>query len=169
MSTASPHHQKVSPDAMSLGQHLLRQARHGALGVICPHSGGPLVTRISVGTAADGMPVTLISEISQHTNALKANPTCSLLVGEPGGRGDPLTHPRLTLQCTAKPVDKDGLKTLFLEQHPKAKLYYDFSDFLTFRLEVIMAHLNGGFGKAYTLSPFDLDLANCPNETAAPA
>jgi len=158
MSEARPYLLETGETSRSLAQHLLRSARHGALGVLCPDTLTPHVARVSVGTARDGVPVTLISEISLHTGALRRNPACSLLVGEPGGRGNPLTHPRLTLQCSACPADKDDLKQLFLSQHPKATLYYDFSDFIMMRLEVLAAHLNGGFGKAYRLGPDDLDL-----------
>ncbi len=149
---------EAGDDARSLAQHLLRAARHGALGVICPDTKAPHVSRVSVGTAVDGMPVTLVSEISMHTSALRQNPVCSLLVSDPGGRGNPLTHPRLTLLCTAHQTEKESLKSLFLSQHPKATLYYDFSDFILMRLEVSAAHLIGGFGKAYRLSPCDLEL-----------
>ncbi len=158
MSEARPNLLETGETSRSLAQHLLRSARHGALGVLCPDTQTPHVTRVCVGTAPDGMPVTLVSEISLHTDALRKNPACSLLVGEPGGRGNPLTHPRLTLQCSARCADKDALKQLFLSQHPKATLYYDFSDFIMMRLEVLAAHLNGGFGKAYRLAPGDLDV-----------
>jgi len=159
MSDAKSHLLETGEASRSLAQHLLRSARHGALGVICPGTQAPHVTRVSVGTAPDGMPVTLISEISMHTGALKQNPACSLLVGDAGARGDPLTHPRLTLQCVARPTDKAALKSLFLAQHPKATLYYDFSDFIMMRLEVQAGHLNGGFGRAYQISAEDLDLS----------
>ena len=72
---------------------------------------------------------------------MRANPHCSLLLGEPGGKGDPLTHPRLTLQCIAGFVtrpgpDHDALRALYLGQQPKAKLYIDFGDFALVRLTV---------------------------------
>ena len=145
-------------EARAVGQDLLRRARFGSLGVICPETRSPMVTRVSVGTDGDGHPVTLISELSLHSQALIHNNQCSLLIGEPGPRGDPLIHPRLTLQCMAEPADKNDLKPLYLSQHPKATLYFDFSDFLMLRLRVTTAHLNGGFGKAYRLTPSDLRL-----------
>lgn len=150
---------ETDDEARAVGQDLLRRARSGALGVICPDTQSPLVTRVSVATDGDGMPVTLMSEMSLHSQALRENTLCSLLVGEPGQRGDPLIHPRLTLQCRAESVDKEWIKPLYLSQHPKAALYFDFSDFLMLRLYVTGAHLNGGFGKAYSLTPADLRLA----------
>ncbi len=161
MSRQKPMLRETDDEARAVGRDLLRRARFGSLGVICPDSQSPMVTRVSVGTDAGGTPVTLISDLSLHTRALAQNPLCSLLVGEPGTRGDALIHPRLTLQCTAQPVDKDDLKSLYLSQHPKATLYYDFSDFQMLRLAVTAAHLNGGFGKAFSLTPGDLDLADC--------
>jgi len=158
MSKAKRMLRETDDEARAVGQDLLRRARFGALGVICPDTHCPLVTRVSVGTDGDGVPVTLISELSLHSQALRQNTRCSLLVGEPGQRGDPLIHPRLTLQCQAEPVDKVDLKPLYLSQHPKATLYFDFSDFLMMRLRVIGAHLNGGFGKAFRLTPADLRL-----------
>ena len=99
----------------------------------------------------------LVSSLAQHTAALKENPACSLLVGEPEDRGDPLVHPRLTLQCTAAFVPRPGdlhdrLRATYLRQVPKAKLYIDFGDFTLVRLDMTEGFLNGGFGKAFHLT-----------------
>lgn len=120
-----------------------------------------MVTRIAFATDPDGKPITLISDLSHHTAALRSDPTCSLLVGEPGEKGDPLTHPRLTIQATAEFVDRGseehvGLRGAYLSQHPKAKLYIDFADFGFVRFRPTGAYLNGGFGKAFVLTPLDL-------------
>jgi putative heme iron utilization protein len=107
--------------------------------------------------------VSLVSDLSAHTRALKANPLCSLLVGEPGGRGDPLTHPRLTLQGRVRFVRKgaegyDALRARWLEGHRKSTLYVDFADFSFAVIDLEAAHLNGGFGRAFVLTPGDLGL-----------
>jgi len=150
-------------DARALGRALIDGARFGALGVTDPETGAPMVSRVAVATDPGGAPLTLVSDLSHHTVALKADPVCSLLVGEPGARGDPLTHPRLTLQCRARFLrhGQEGHRALrdhYLRQHPKAQLYIDFADFSFARLDVEDAHLNGGFGKAYRLTPADLGL-----------
>lgn len=148
-------------EARALARSLLDGARFGALGVRDPDTGAPMVTRIAVTTAPDGAPLTLISDLSQHTRALRADPTCSLLVGEPGPKGDPLTHPRLTIQAQAAFVDRRSpdhatLRGHYLSLQPKAKLYIDFGDFSLVRLTPTAAYLNGGFGKAFVLTPEDL-------------
>jgi heme iron utilization protein len=143
-------------EARSLARDLIAQARFAALGVIDPDTGAPMVTRIALVPGPDGAPLTLISNLSAHTGALAANPACSLLIGEPGAKGDPLTHPRLTLQARAEQADKAALKGHYLSLYPKAQLYYDFGDFGLIRFAPLAGLLNGGFGKAYRLSPADL-------------
>ncbi len=154
-------------DARALGQALLREARFGALGVIDPATGAPSVTRVAVVPGPDGQPLTLVSDLSTHTGALRANPACSLLLGEPGTRGDPLTHPRITLACRAQFTEHGAegwtaLRAHYLQRAPKAKLYIDFGDFCFVRLAVTDAALNGGFGKAYRLTATDLGLEPAP-------
>ncbi|SFO90495.1 HugZ family protein [Tranquillimonas alkanivorans] len=149
-------------DARALALKLASTSRHAALGTL-DASGAPSVTRIAFARPPDGVPLTLISDLSGHTAALRADPRASLLLGEPGERGDPLTHPRLTLQATARFVDRDGpdhpdLRITYLAQHPKAQLYVDFADFRFVRFDVAAAFLNAGFGKAYRLTPADLGL-----------
>ena len=147
--------QPLDDNARALARRLIDQARFGALAVISPDTGAPSVTRIAVATDPDGAPLTLISTLASHTGALQADPRCSLLLGEPGPRGDPLTHPRLTLDCTAHITDKAPLRDHYLAQHPKAKLYIDSSDFLMVRLDIQSALLNGGFGKAFRMTATD--------------
>lgn len=154
---------ETTDEARALGRALLRKARHGALAVRERDTGVPHVTRVAVGIDPDGRPLTLVSDLSSHTVALQADPVCSLLVGEPGDRGDPLTHPRMTLVCRARFTRQGGpghaqLRDRWLEQHPKSRLYIDFADFSFATLSVSRADLNGGFGKAFMLAPSDLGL-----------
>ena len=145
----------TTPEARAQAQGLLAAARHGALGSLDPATGWPLVTRAAClwdGAAA----LVLVSTLSLHARALLADPRASLLVGEPGPKGDPLAHPRLTLQAVASRADKEALRDAWLARHPKAKLYYGFADFLLLRLDPTHAHLNGGFGQAFRLVPEDL-------------
>lgn len=142
-------------DALALAARLCRDARFGALGVVDPTNGHPSVTRVAV-LWHKGAVLTLISELSSHTKALGEDPRASVLIGEPGPKGDPLTHPRMTLTTVATTANKADLRSVWLEHHPKSQLYYDFADFQMMRLVVEAAALNGGFGKAYQLMPDDL-------------
>ena len=141
--------------ARALVRQLLAEMRHEALAVMHPETGAPYVARVGLiwdGTAA----LTLVSTLSTHTQALLAHPACAVLVGERGAKGDPLTHPRLTLSAQAAQVDKPAHKDIWLAAVPKAKLYYDFTDFVMFRLVPTGIDLNGGFGKAYRLRADEL-------------
>jgi len=142
-------------DARALARGLLAEARFAALGVLDPETGLPHVTRVAV--AMVGVELhTLVSTLSFHTRALQTAPDASLLVGEPQAKGDPLTYPRITLAVRAIEADKNSARDAWLAARPKAKLYYDFTDFMLFRFEVQGAALNGGFGKAYNLQAGDL-------------
>ena len=148
--------------ARQLARDLLDSARFAALAVVLA-DGAPMVTRVAFGRAPEGTPLTLISDLAPHTGALRANPACSLLVGEPGPKGDPLTHPRLTLQAHARFTGKgdaghDALAAHYLRDHPKARLYIGFADFAFALFSVQAGHLNGGFGKAFRLTAADMGL-----------
>lgn len=162
MASDTPHPDPVRPAddaARVLARGVARDARFGALGVIDPATGGPMVTRVAAlwDTGAAGpSALILVSDLSLHTAALGRNPACSLLLGEPRPKGDPLTHPRLTLMAQARPADKAALRAAWLATHPKAALYYDFADFRLLRLVPHSAYLNGGFGRAWRLAPADL-------------
>lgn len=149
--------------ARALGRSLIEAARYGALAALNPETGRPTISRIAVATGPCGHPLTLVSDLSQHTRALRANPLAALLLGEPGSRGDPLTHPRISLDVTAEFVARtdpqhDTLRAHYLRLRPKSRLYVDFADFSFVRLRVVTAALNGGFGKAFALDARDLGL-----------
>ncbi len=146
----------TTPEAIELAQKLCAEARFGALAVLDPGTGAPYVSRVATCTGEENSPVILVSELSHHTKCLIKDPRCSILLGEPG-RGDPLAHPRVTLSCIARRMVKDDpdaetITARFLARHPKAKLYASFADFFFFRLNVLSAALNGGFGKAFNLT-----------------
>ncbi|WP_417424540.1 HugZ family protein [Hoeflea sp.] len=150
--------------ARGLARRLVRGARFAAIAVCEPDTGFPFVSRVLTGIDTDGTPVILISALSTHTAALRADPRASLLFGEPG-KGDPLAHPRITVRTNAEQVSRDDpshqrLRSRFIARHPKATLYVDFGDFAFFRMVPVSASLNGGFGKAYALEAADLLIAS---------
>jgi heme iron utilization protein len=147
--------------ARALAMSLLSSARHAALAVIDPDHGGPAIGRIAFALAQDGAPMTLVSSLSTHAAALIAGTPSAIMLGEPGAKGDPLTHPRLMLRthsrCLASPAGSDAaLRKHWLSRHPKARLYIDFADFSFFAFDILDARLNAGFGKAFRLSKDDL-------------
>lgn len=153
----------VSPaddQARNLAADLLNQ-NHAALSYTDAETGTPGISRIALGRSPDGTPMTLISALAPHFAALRQSPPCALLVGEPGAKGDPLTHPRLMIRASAEflaPAEprRAALRDHWLAGHPKAKLYIDFADFALVLLHPQGALLNAGFGKAFHLATADL-------------
>jgi len=152
---------ETDEEARRMARLLVAEADFGALAVIEPETGMPLVSRIAIGTDDRGAVVSLASDLSFHCKALARDARASILVGEPG-KGDPLAHPRVTLIGRMVKLDnaspeREKLREAWLRRHPKAQLYVDFADFHFYRLELERAHLNGGFGKAYVLKPADFE------------
>ncbi|MFC3612315.1 HugZ family protein [Lutimaribacter marinistellae] len=148
--------------ARAQASSLIDSATYAALAVTDPDNGRPSISRIALATDQRGMPLSLISSLAPHTAALEANPACALLIGEPGDKGDPLTHPRLTLHATARIIARETLDhaellARYLSLRPKAALYADFVDFRFVLFAPEDALLNGGFGKAFRLTAADLD------------
>ena len=136
------------------GKRLLRMARIGALATL--DGGGPLTTVVGVASDWDGAPLFLMSDLARHTRNLADDPRASLLLTSEGGRGDPLNHPRLTLNgVVRRRAGQDG-RDRYARRNPKSKLYIDFADFSLRRLEIETVHFNGGFGRADALTPKDL-------------
>lgn len=120
--------------------------------------GAPFASLVSVATLVDGRPIMLLSSLSAHTQHLRADRRCSLLLVQ-GGKGDPLAHPRLTLTGHAEQLEGEARETArhrFLARQPKARLYVDFPDFGLWRMTLDAAHLNGGFARAARLAGSDL-------------
>ena len=149
--------QPADAEARHLARNLMATARFAALGVIDPETGFPAVSRIALGTRPEGGLCTLVSGLSAHSRALRADPRVSLLVGEPAAKGDPLAHPRLTLLATASPLPRtEALQARWQTDHPKAQLYIDLPDFFFVGFSLRSGLLNGGFGRAFRFGPDDL-------------
>lgn len=151
--------QHPDQDALDTVHEILRTARIAALAVIDADTALPHISRIAFGVDGSGAMITLVSDLARHTARLRAAPDCALLLGPEARKGDPLNSPRLSINCRATRLDKSpALKASWLDSHPKSKLYIDFTDFNFFRFEPITAELNGGFGKAYLITPEALSI-----------
>lgn len=148
---------RQTPTAQTIAEirALIGSARHGALATLRAEDGHPQCTRVGLASLKDGVPIVFVSALAAHTPALLHDKRCSLLLGEPG-KGDPLAHPRATLFCLAREIDRTSLDhqqalQRYLEHHPKAKLYAELPDFRFFALGIKSVSYNGGFGRAYML------------------
>ena len=142
--------------AVADAKRLMRLARLGALATLEPETGAPLTTLVGVASDFDGAPLFLMSTLSRHTRHLTNDPRASLLLTEEPERGDPLNHPRITLNGRIERTDARSARTRYLQRNPKARLYADFADFAFYRLAIGAVHFNGGFGRADPLQPADI-------------
>ena len=143
-----------------LAKTLLRAGRTGTLATLDRHTGHPFASLVNVATDANGAPLILISRLATHTANLEVDGRASLLLAT-SGKGDALTHPRITVLGTfalVEPAHPDAprMRRRFLARHPKSKLYAGFADFAFWRMEVASVHLNGGFARAADLSAADV-------------
>lgn len=143
-----------------LAKELLRLTRAGALGTLDRNTGHPFTSLVNVATDIDGAPLILISQLSTHTANLEHDRRGSLLLAATG-KGDPLAHPRLTVLGAWTPVERGSTaearsRRRFIARHPKSELYAGFGDFGFWRLDMVSAHLNGGFARAADLAAGDV-------------
>jgi heme iron utilization protein len=127
---------------------LLSTERLGTLATHSVHNPGfPFASVMPYALDASASPLFLISSMAIHTQNLVADPRASLLVMQSGNDSDPLGSPRATLLGHATRIDAtDEIRAAYLERHPSAKYWIDFSDFAFFRLDVESVYFVGGFG-----------------------
>jgi heme oxygenase (biliverdin-IX-beta and delta-forming) len=142
---------------------LLRAARSGCLATNA--RGQPFASLITPACMPDGSLLLLLSQLSEHTRHLIADPRCSVMVSGPAETANPQTSPRVTVTGLAELVDVPALKARYLAVHPYASLYADFGDFATWRITPAAGLLVGGFARAFRLKAADLT----PDEDAVAA
>jgi putative heme iron utilization protein len=139
-----------------LARSLLATGGPAALGTLTP-DGGPFASYVVTAPAADGSPLMLLSRLAEHTKNLDRDPRASLLlVREPPPGAETMTALRLTLVGRCAKDGDPGLKRLYLERHPDAARYADFTDFSLFRFEVSAGHMVAGFGRIVGLTREEL-------------
>jgi putative heme iron utilization protein len=134
---------------------LVRKGRRAALATTDRESGAPYVSLVAVGTAFDGAPLLLISELAKHTQNLKADPRASLLF-EDVGLTDPLAGARVSISGTATVTTDPDDRRRYLARQPTAASFADFKDFAFWRLQPESAHLVAGFGRIRTMPWSDI-------------
>lgn len=148
-SSSTPPPPGVEPTHAERARTLLVSERVGTLATQSQrHAGWPFASVMPYALGADGAPLFLISGMAIHTQNVLADSRASLLVMQSGADADPLGSPRVTLLGNVTRIGdvSDELRARYLERHPSAKYWIDFSDFSFFRLGVTAAYFVGGFG-----------------------
>src|SRR5689334_25177922 len=106
---------------------LLRAAHVGTLAT--SSQGQPFASLVTPSCAPDLSLLLLLSDLSEHTRHLRAEPRCSVLVAGTPEDANPQTAPRVTIIGQAKRIVDPALKARYLAVHPYAGMYADFGDF----------------------------------------
>jgi heme iron utilization protein len=134
------------PTDAELSRTLVAETRTATLSTLTAE-GFPYGSVVSYAADDRGAPVVLISEMAEHTVNAHGDNRASLLVLDAAGDGDPLGQARLTLVGRLTKLAVPGaLRERYLELHPYASYYADFTDFGFWRLQVERCRFVGGFG-----------------------
>jgi putative heme iron utilization protein len=140
-----------------LARRLMRLADRGALASLlarpAPDGGGgrPYASLVLVASDLDGSPVLMLSNLSDHSRNIAADPRVSLLLAPAFGAAEPLAEARLSLVGEARPEPAERVRQRFLDRHPGAAIYAGFADFQCYRIGCEEAHLVAGFGRIHWL------------------
>ena len=137
------------PDLARTVRELVRSLDRAALASALPvnDSSWPYASLVIVAVDHDLSPILLLSDLAEHTKAIKQDNRVSLLFDGTGGLAQPLTGPRATLVGLATATEDERLKKRFLARHPDAVMYAGFKDFRFYCVAIERAHLVGGFGR----------------------
>ncbi len=146
-------------EAQELAQlaRLIRGQRWAALGTVTAQA--PLASMVAYAPEPDFSGFLMhLSQLSQHTRNLLANPHASLAISEPEtGAENPQTLARLSIQgdVDSLPPDAPGYAEAaetYKRRLPASVSLFDFGDFILFRLVPREARFVAGFARAYTAS-----------------
>ncbi len=149
MAETSGSGEQIGAEAVSNGvlvRRLLRAARAGYLAT--QSDGQPFASLITPAMAPDLSILMFITNLSEHTRQLMADPRCALLVHGAAESANPQTAPRATITGLAERVEDAALMTRWLAIHPYAELYAGFADFGLWRIVPRGASFIGGFARA---------------------
>jgi heme iron utilization protein len=133
---------------------LLRAARVGTLASAA--DGQPFASLVTPACSPDLSLLLLLSDLSEHTRHLRAEPRCSVLVTGPPEGANPQTAPRVTITGLAERIADAALMERYLAVHPYAALYAGFGDFSLWRVRPLGGLYVGGFARAARLRAADL-------------
>jgi len=149
----SAKEEQVKEDAWA-ARCLLRACRAATLSTVW--QGQPFAALVTPATTGSGEILLLLSDLSEHTRHLRAEPRCNLLVVGAPVEANPQTAPRVSISGTAAVARDQALLERYLSVHPYAELYAGFGDFNLWRITPVSARFVGGFARAATLGAADL-------------
>jgi len=133
---------------------LLRAARVATLATVM--DGQPFASLVTPACAPDLSLLLLLSDLSEHTRHLRAEPRCSIMVSRMPETANPQTAARVTITGLAERRIDPALKSRYLAVHPYAALYAEFGDFALWHIRPLGGLYVGGFARAARMRAADL-------------
>jgi putative heme iron utilization protein len=132
--------------------HAARQVLAGAFhGVLSTHSlaleGYPFGSVVPYALDGEGLPLLLLSPLSQHTRNLDADQRCGLTLVA-AGEGDVQQRVRLSAVGDVSPAVPGAGADRYFRYYPQARVYLEQLDFHFHRFTPRRFHWNGGFATA---------------------
>jgi putative heme iron utilization protein len=135
-------------DQSRAARRILAGVWHGVLSThSLEHSGYPFGSVVPYVLGQDGLPLLLLSHLSQHTKNLDADGRCGLTVVEPGD-GDVQERGRLSAIGDVQRVDPGADAERYFRYFPHSRMYFEQLGFRFYRFTPLRFHWNGGFATA---------------------
>lgn len=119
-------------------------------------NGWPYGSLVMVAVDQDGSPLLLLSDLSEHTANLKADPRASLMFDGTAGLAEPLTGARATVLGQVEKIEDKRMAERYLRRHASARMFAEFTDFNFYRVSVERAHIVAGFGEIHWVEAADI-------------
>lgn len=122
------------------------------------HKGEPAVSMVPFVLPAGGTQLLIhVSALATHTRDMLEHPRVGVLVtADTAGPWPPQALPRVSLQCDAAALAREGAdyeraKAHYLARFADAAQMFELGDFSIFTLTPVSARLVAGFGRAHSL------------------
>ncbi|KAA6183736.1 HugZ family protein [Thiohalocapsa marina] len=149
-----------SEEQAHAARHLLASAFECVLSTLSLESPGyPFGSVVPYVLGQGGLPLFLLSHLSQHTKNLDADPRCGLLVAE-AGDSDVQQRGRLSAVGNMHRIEPDEDAERYFAYFPRTRMYFEQLGFRFYRFTPMRFHWNGGFATARW---FGLDRILRPN------
>ena len=138
---------------------IIRQSKTAVLSTDLEGKGWPYGSLVLSSCEHNANPYLFMSDLAEHTKAIKVNKKISIFYKDNNFTGDPLTGIRFSLLCEAYKVSRNKSKFLinrFVLRHPESAIYANFEDFNIYRLTIKNVHIIAGFGKIFWLKKEDI-------------
>jgi len=131
-----------------MARQVLAGASHGVLSThSIEHEGYPFGSVVPYVLDQEGLPLLLLSHLSQHTKNIHADPRCGLTLVQ-AGDGDVQERGRLSAVGDMRAIESPADAERYFGYFPHTRMYFDDLGFHFYRFQPLRFHWNGGFATA---------------------